>query len=420
MNFLPKYTQLGKLDIVKVYVAYDEPCLFTCKNAAGQIFIAVLIDEDDDYKKWLYTALSQDRLDSIQCGIIDLHDSFKLAEEGFSWIVKVPFLEEEDTILEMMSCNKIPEDMLPLSGEFLKPQSLADILKETASTLHRDILRFKVEFPNNASYEAPVRIWSNMLLSLQDVVEFIGRGLTNEPKRIIAQQTELLATVTSGGSYCIDLVAATHVDFLKESLIGNSLNILFRLVEVSNKCVDGSNFANEEFTVMVNNLGIPLTARYRIFLNHIVTAKSDVDFNWGSPHPKKGGSVRLTHKSVTAALQLIENMEEAVPLILKITGTLIAGNIKLKKFEIRDINKEFTYKGKISDSLIKSDTDMTLDCIYHAVIEETIESNKVTGETKPKYKLIDLSKFQSQFTNRLSSVKEVQQEDNPQMKLFPN
>lgn len=111
-------------------------------------------------------------------------------------------------------------------------------------------------------------------------------------------------------------------------------------------------------------------------------------------------------------------MEEANSLTLKIMGTLIAGNVKLKKFEIKDINNDFTYKGKVSDSLIRSDTDMTLDCIYHAIIEETIESNKVTGETKPKYKLIDLSKVESRFSISASSTKDIPQKDDPQMKLF--
>jgi hypothetical protein len=424
MNLLPKYTQLGNLKLVEVYVAYDEPCLFTCKNASGQIFIAVLIDENDDYKKWLYTAISQDRFKSIKCRKIDLHDSFKLAEEEFSYIVEIPFVEEEDTIVKMISCKDISRDMLPLPGEFISinSQELVDELKKAASSLRRDILRFRVEFPNNANYEAPIKAWSSMLFSLQEVVEFIGRGLTNEPNRIIAQQTELLATATSGGSYCIDLVAATSVDLFKESLMSESLHLFLNLIEVSNKCVEAKSFKNEyineEFTIMINNLGIPLTSKYRVFLNHIATAKSDIDFNWGSPNPKRGGSAKLTYKSITTALQLIENMEEANPLTLKITGTLIAGNVKLKKFEIKDINNDFTYKGKVSDSLIRSDTDMTLDCIYHAIIEETIESNKVTGETKPKYKLIDLGKVESQFSTRASSTKNVPQKNDSQMKLF--
>jgi hypothetical protein len=169
---------------------------------------------------------------------------------------------------------------------------------------------------------------------------------------------------------------------------------------------------------MVNNLGVPLTSKYRIFLKHIATAKSDVDFNWGSPNPSRGGSAKLTYKSVTTALQLIENMEEANPLTLKITGTLIAGNVTSKKFEIKDINNEFTYKGKVSDSLIESDTDMTLKYIYHAIIEETIESNKITGETKPKYKLIDLSKVESQFLISSINTKNIPKKDDGQINLF--
>jgi len=38
-----------------------EPCLFACRNGAGHIFLAVLIDETDEVKDWLYVPLSNDR-----------------------------------------------------------------------------------------------------------------------------------------------------------------------------------------------------------------------------------------------------------------------------------------------------------------------------------------------------------------------
>jgi hypothetical protein len=347
------------------------------------------------------------------------------AEEGSIKITveaKLETLELLKTLFESGELTNLLE--FPIEDIQILNQDLSNNLEVNIPIVSREILKFKVEFPDNNSYEAPVKIWGNMLLSLQEVIEFIGRQLSDETNKIIAQKTELLATVTYGGSYCIDLVAAsTDRDIFQESLVGNSLERFLDMIKVSNKCVPDKNlnqdYSSEEFAIMVNNLGIALVSKYGSFLNHIATAKSDVDFKWESPNPAKGGYAQLSYKSVIAAIKLIERMDKAVPRTIEITGILIAGNVKLKRFEIRDFNNEFTYKGKVSDYLINSDTDMTLDCIYNAVIEETTESNTITGEVNLKYKLIDLSKHQDQFTRSTNKTREITQNDF-QVELFPD
>jgi hypothetical protein len=410
MNLLPNLTYLGKINIIEVYEAYDEPCLFACQNASGQIYLAVLIDESEDHKIWLYTALSKERFNHVRSGNIDLHDGFKLAEDGFSHIVKVPFLEEENSEIELISCEELTEDMLPLSGEFIKlttqtlPILPSEELKQRALSLWREVLRFKVKFSEyKTRNEAPIKPWGNMLSSLQEVIEAIGRQVEYETikgsvRKFIEQQTELLATVTSGGSYSIDLVASARANLFSDSLVGQSLEIFFNLLQASdrynrdseNPYIDSN---NEDLTKIVNGLGRQFASKYRVFLNSVADAESDINFDWGSPHPERGGSATLTYTNAIHALYLINKMEIAAPEIREVTGLLVGGNIESKRFELRDIYEEFKYKGEIEDSLLASDVDMTLENIYKATIQETIEVNKVTGETKPKYKLVNLERL---------------------------
>lgn len=51
MSLLPENTYLGRLKIVEVYEATDEPCLFACQNASGHTFLSVLIDETEEQKE---------------------------------------------------------------------------------------------------------------------------------------------------------------------------------------------------------------------------------------------------------------------------------------------------------------------------------------------------------------------------------
>jgi hypothetical protein len=403
MDFLPKSTYLGKLELIEVYEAFDEPCLFSCQNASGQIFLAVLIDEDEEQKKWLYSSLSRKRFEYLRSGGVDLHDCFKLAEDELAHIIEVPFLEGK-SVVTAIPCSELSENMLPLAGEFLKletqtlPILHSDTLKTIAMSSWREILRFRVESSDSKRNEAPVKTWGKTLVSLQAVIESIGRQIKHETikgpfTKIIEQETRLLATVTSGGSYCIDLMADASANVLRESLVGDSINVFFNILrstDFSSESIELETERGGDLTESLNKLGRHFTSRYRVFLNCIADMESNVDFGWGSPHPERGGHVKLTYLDAINALYLINRMEIAAPEILEVTGVLIGGNVESKRFELRDIYDEVKYRGDIDDSLLASSIDKTLDNIYRATIEERIEVNIATGESKPKHKLINL------------------------------
>ena len=91
MAFLPQGTTLGKLEPIEVYEFYDQPLLFSCRNASGSIFLAVSIDENDDFETWLYVSMSPNRFRNVRSGAIDLHDAFADAEDGIVYEVRTSY-----------------------------------------------------------------------------------------------------------------------------------------------------------------------------------------------------------------------------------------------------------------------------------------------------------------------------------------
>jgi hypothetical protein len=118
MGILPEQTYLGQLRFVEVYEATDEPCLFACRNAAGHVFLAVLIDESDEVKDWLYVPLSHDRFARVRSGDIDLYTGFRSAEDGFVHRVSIP-IYEGSAIVRTIACDALTNDILPIAGECL-------------------------------------------------------------------------------------------------------------------------------------------------------------------------------------------------------------------------------------------------------------------------------------------------------------
>ena len=111
--------ELGKLEIVEVYEYYDQPVLYSCKNASRHFYLVVAAAEDAQFLTWLCVAVSTDRLNLIRSGEIDLHDAFADSENPYAIQVKVPYKEHASIQTDFVQSNQIPEDMLPMPGECL-------------------------------------------------------------------------------------------------------------------------------------------------------------------------------------------------------------------------------------------------------------------------------------------------------------
>ena len=110
--------KLGKLEIVEIYDYYNQPVLFSCKDADGNLYLVVAADENDEYETWLYANISVDRLKLIHSDKIDLHDAFADTEDGYVLEVKFPY-NNTTPLVEFVKSNQISEDMLPEKGEYL-------------------------------------------------------------------------------------------------------------------------------------------------------------------------------------------------------------------------------------------------------------------------------------------------------------
>jgi hypothetical protein len=410
MNYILEIPYLGRLEILEVYDAYDEPCLFAASNNVGHIFLLVLIDEDEDVKIWLCAPLSQCRFNYIRSGGIDLRDAFEKAEGGNCFIIKIDSSGARNPVVEEISVSMLAPSMLPLRGETisLQTETLPALsekdLAAKAEASWREILRFFVEFPGSSRNEAPIKPWGLMLVSLQELIDSIGISIGRADikgafKKVLTPQTQFMATVPSAGSYAIDLVANSSADVLRESLAGKSLSILFELIQASHleKEVASSlgikSLEIQELDQIIKSLGRQSASKYKLFLSAIIDSKVEIRMEWRSPNPRIKGSASLSQADAISAYNLIDEMEITVPEVIEIHGVLVGANTETRRFELRGIYDDIKYKGDIHEGAFNGDTAMTLGGIYSARMEEKIEINTVTGEAKAKYLLLLLDQL---------------------------
>lgn len=123
-NYLPESTILGALKLIEVYEFYDQPCLFSCQNLSGQVYIALWIDNSETEDIWLYAPVSSERFNHIKNGEVDLKTVFTHSEDAFVFEVSIPFYSEKITTVKALSCRDLTEDQLPETNQFIQNKIL--------------------------------------------------------------------------------------------------------------------------------------------------------------------------------------------------------------------------------------------------------------------------------------------------------
>jgi hypothetical protein len=119
----PAPEPLGLIEVVEVYVDYEEPLLWLGRGAAG-LYLVVLIDDGDE-QVWTFAPIGEERLANLRAGRMDLHDAFLHADGG-----SVVLLHREKQIegrvwCEVRDASTQTDDMLPDVGTTLPPWEAA-------------------------------------------------------------------------------------------------------------------------------------------------------------------------------------------------------------------------------------------------------------------------------------------------------
>ena len=377
---------LGRLEIVEVYDYYDQPILFSCKNAAGHLYLVVAADENDQHEIWLYAGVSTERLNLIRSGAIDLHDAFAKPEGGFLLQATVPYEDQIPLRIEPIQPNQISEDMLPTAGERLdlKTNTLPALSssEEIAKSRKQEILDLALSFAGAFRTEVSIAPLSNILGGFQEVINTVGMvcGNENQVTENIRSNMEVSLLAIGAGSFDIRLASTKIVDLLDHSDFGDAIEEFLKLLNAANN--------HERLKALLDQLTSRVARSYTQFLKALNESVIDTRFTWKSPNPDRGGSAFLSKAQIQKVIEILERFQEEEPVIFNVTGKLTGVFLSNKTFEIETTDKP--YKGKITDEAIETVQNATLSQIYTAEIQEITERSETTDETKTKYQLLSL------------------------------
>jgi len=372
---------------VETYEFYDRPLLVCCRNAAGALYLAVLIDEaEDSTETWLYISISEDRLKQIRSGGIDLRDAFSAAEDGIAFKVIIPSDESIPVVVSPLPVSSLTEEMLPLPGRRLDlptatlPQLPATMADE-AHRSHRDLLRLSFKLPSIFRSEAPAKFIGQVLVSLQEAVSAISQsqeegtaGRRGSLRRHTQIANELAVVAFGSGSFEIELASARSANLFGVTEVTEPLREFVTLLNLGSQA--------EPLQERLARLPARAAANYLKFLKSLEDKIEYAKAEWASPALSSGSEmVTISAVTVHAAIsaleyQVFESREE-----FDAVGRLVGASLDRKTFELRyGSKKREVFVGDISEAAVRSVEGAIIGERYRATLERTQSVKMATGE----------------------------------------
>lgn len=392
---LPTRTCLGELEVIEVFDFFDFPRLFSCRNKAGQIFLALSVEESIEKAIFLYTPISANRYRLLVSGDLKIRDVIRLAEDRF--VFNVEFTPGGETA-SMISCSEIPDIWLPheseiiMSSEVAIPHQIVQSATDYAHSTLRETICFALKLPRNSTQVA-ARILGDFLASFQELIDAIAQACAGEPTlrgsipKSILDMSSFYVSNTYPSSFGIQLIADKQVDLFSDSLAGDAVEQLFRLIN-----------AKADETLLrdiLQALKGRAASKYRSFLEALLDSEGDLEASWGSPRANRGGESLMSKQDMRCAYHIVSVFEQEVGQLIQIQVTLINLHVRTRSFEVCDLKDGKIYAGKLSEEAPEAINHATLSESYTAKLRRVTEVKSVSGEERDKWLLVDLTPLSS-------------------------
>jgi hypothetical protein len=391
---LPQNTILGNLRMLEVFIYYDRPVLFACKNSIGTIYLVMLDSEDEDSETWFFAGTSLNRYHSIRSGGIDLYTAFRQPEDGMVFQVRTSY-DDGTAQVTPLDATHLMDDHLPIPGEALTLQTptlppLSEV-KDRAMSEHREFLRLKLDFLGTLRTEAPARALGKILETIQDLINEIGKQLhpvyrTGNMTQSLKVLLELAVSGLGPGSFDVELASTRPASLFGEMLLANALEELTAVISTGGE----RDLLKERLTPLQKDVAL----QYFKFLEAVKDSSIDTaDLTWAAPLNNRGGNAHLTAMVVNQAIEILNSWIETQTREFEVTVALQGLLLQAKRFEV-ELNENAIYRGTIAPDIDIDTWDRmkkaTLSQYYHVRIrEETITKMSAENPTT-KYTLLSL------------------------------
>jgi len=355
------------------------------------------------------------------------HEERKIGDKGAIWFFITKegkraevLLPLRESLIDYASRMDDVFRVLALVEQRSQSEIFNDLVDVTAIATDkgREVLNLRFNFDSDVTggseVEASAKHLGVILESLQNLFDSIAQVKAGRPSpfgkvaKEITDQARLSILGTFKGSFGVRLAIAPNVNFRAEQqqlsltdTLGNEsfgqplgelvIDEFFKVLEQSHD----RNF--ERLSDRLTNLQRRTASNYRRFLESLSDADANLAIEWGSLNRDRGGSVAITAEDAITTIDEIIKLEADTPQEYRIIGELLAASKTRKRFEIREMQDDICFSGKISDEILDDkNIELTIGKLYRATYREKIAVSAITGEGKVERVLIAIHPWYSE------------------------
>jgi hypothetical protein len=363
-----------KIRYIRTYDYCDGPQSFLAADQLDTKYFCILVDIQNDSKRYVCTPISSNRLSEFHEGKYDIRRLFEEDETGE--LFYFDDINDSDSIqLKPVTNNEIPEDWLPDEGLlFLGTTADNAILREVAER-NTAIIRLSLNPPESQN-DSKINAMhlSEALVLFQNLVKHsYKKAIQHNRNRVVFDKPEYYEMeifATSPGSFTLHMQSTTPADLVGFSPIGRSLLNIDDLLQ-----------ANDEPTlieVLRKNKG-HVVKIYRKLLEYIINQKTSIFYEWSMPAMKSTVQRRITQDDARPIFDLLNKKQELTIEEKEFIGKVMKVDVINGKWSILSEEDGKLYSGEIRDKDVHLGGITTETKRYRFTCSEIIEEESISG-----------------------------------------
>ncbi|MHA3771429.1 DUF6575 domain-containing protein [Verrucomicrobiota bacterium sgz303538] len=365
---------------------YDGPQVFEARDSIGGHYVAVMVEPEDDYDRYLVTGVSPERLRQFRSGLEDLRSLMLSAGDGEWYLAKVELGLDHPLELLPQTGDIQESGFLPEEGFLLHDIPASDLVLQEARARNNLVMDLAVE-PPEAAQEHRIRVstFVGLLGHVQTLVKHAYgaalRELSLEARREIDRsEAHLLDVVTPAapGSFRVFLEAAKAPNLFGQRELERALERVDALF---------ANAGNPQAALATAKAHRGhFAGAYLRLLRFLVQHKTGLRYSWAQPtlsKPNHGAITEAEAGQLVETLSGISNLgAEAVDLV----GALERADVVSGAWRLATAEGTFSGKVKQGGPTLEG---LKLGASYHFSCVEEIEEVEGTGREQRTLFLVE-------------------------------
>ena len=353
--------ELGDLYLYDVLLEYIYPRVFVCEDIFDSKYLFYEVSSKDNRDTWIVAKVTKKEYYSL----VDRKKSIQKAYEkksGYNLFTITKSYGEEEDIIELSLDVKEWEKKLPKEPVFAEKEIIDDVAEETLEVARETgATTFDIRlFPGTDRHFVP-----------QNILSDLCAAMTSLTSSVFGQKRgEALRVATAPGSCIVRFSFPDQINLFSETDAVNAMSVINSVL--SSEVISEGLEKVKEKTKFIKS--------YSKILDAIRKTNSDVQFTTAYPNSTEVQKIELSSSVVKNRYDDVKDICKVEKETVEIKGTLIALDIKAKKFKLQ-----------LEDGSIKSGvlTNEFLDNGSFEIPKEyiaTIDIEKLINHDKYSYK----------------------------------